>query len=278
MKPSDRNLGMDRRISRRDFLHGAGTLATGTLIPGLTLTGQVLASGINDRAGSNYPPALTGLRGNHIGSFEVAHQLALKGQRNWGSVKEPDSDVYDLVVVGGGISGLAAAHFYRQQKPKARMLILDNHDDFGGHAKRNEFQVGGRTLYYGLPGFDATGLPQPGDSQPYIHHFPDGNASVARLLVRQLIPSVAPGNTMEDVVTAHFDYAKLDQANSPVRLRLGSTVVRVANDGDPGTSKRVGVSYVRANPSAASPLPTPTQPQMLCWRRRSSRVTAQSLN
>ena len=48
---------------------------------------------------------------------------------------------FDLVVVGGGISGLAAAYFYRQARPNARILILDNHDDFGGHAKRNEFHV-----------------------------------------------------------------------------------------------------------------------------------------
>ena len=102
-----------------------------------------------ERAGeiaAGYPPALTGLRGSHVGSFETALELALKGRRDWGAVEEPDSDVYDLVVVGGGLSGLAAAHFYRKQKPKARILILDNHDDFGGHAKRNEFHSGGRTL------------------------------------------------------------------------------------------------------------------------------------
>ena len=51
---------------------------------------------------------------------------------------ELDED-YDLVVVGAGLSGLAAAHFYREQRPAARILLLDNHDDFGGHAKRNEF-------------------------------------------------------------------------------------------------------------------------------------------
>ena len=53
---------------------------------------------------------------------------------------------YDLVVVGGGISGLAAAWFYRRAKPSARILILDNHDDFGGHAKRNEFTLDGRRI------------------------------------------------------------------------------------------------------------------------------------
>jgi len=316
--------------------------------------------------------------------------------------------------VGGGLSGLAAAHFFLKQKPKARILILDNHDDFGGHARRNEFQVGGRTLigyggnqsleapsgysdvvkgllrdlgvdikrfdtaydqefykrnglaagfyfnrrdwgvdrlvpfdlgsfgyflplapspllpeeavaqmpisqparreflrllvtdqdqipeippdakeeylytlsyrdflskhlnirepevftvlqdlttdsgvgieatpafdaldYAGLPGWDAAGLPDSEEFEPYIHHFPDGNASIARLLVREMIPAVAPGNTMDDVVTARFDYSKLDRASSPIRLRLESTVVGVEHDGDPESAKRVGITYVR---------------------------------
>ncbi len=129
MKPTDRNLGMDRRISRRDLLHGVGALTTGTLLPGSALADEALAIEKSAVEGGVYPPALTGLRGNHVGSFEVSHQLGLEGRRDWGVVKEPDSDVYDLVVVGGGISGLATAYFYRQQKPKARILILDNHGD-----------------------------------------------------------------------------------------------------------------------------------------------------
>jgi spermidine dehydrogenase len=405
---------MDRSISRRDLLHGMGALAVSALVPGRALAEEMLAL---ERAGettSDYPPARTGLRGSHVGSFETALELALNGRRDWGAVAEPDPDVYDLVVVGGGLSGLAAAHFYRKHKPKARILIIDNHDDFGGHAKRNEFQIGGRTLlgyggsqtlqepsgypdvakgllqdlgvdkkrfytaydrgffkrnglgpgihfdrenwgvdrmipynlgifeeylplappalspkeavaqmpiseparreflrllvtdedqmpeipvgakarylstisyrdflikhldirepevfavlqdlpcdsglgieatpavgtmdYLGLPGWDAAGLPPREYFEPYIHHFPDGNASIARLLVREMIPAVAPGNTMEDVVTARFDYSKLDEAKSPVRLRLNSTAVRVEHEGDPETAKRVRVSYVR---------------------------------
>jgi spermidine dehydrogenase len=364
---------------------------------------------------AGYPPALAGMRGSHAGSFEVAHQLARSGRRNWGVVESPDSETYDLVVVGGGFSGLAAAHFFLKERPKARILILDNNDDFGGHARRNEFQVGGRTLiayggnqtleapsgysdvvkgllrdlgvdlerfntaydqefykrnglgpgiyfnrenwgvdrtipfdlgiftedyiplapcplsageavaqmpiseparreflrlldthqdqtpeippdakeeylytlsyrdflskhlnirdpevlailqdltidsgvgieatpamdaisYSGLPGWGAAGLPDSGEFEPYIHHFPDGNASVARLLVRQMIPAVAPGTTMDDVVTARFDYSKLDLADSPVRLRLESTVVGVEHDGDPRSAKQVLVTYVR---------------------------------
>jgi spermidine dehydrogenase len=101
-------------------------------------------------------------------------------------------------------------------------------------------------LYYaGLPGWEAAGLPEPGETEPYIHHFPDGNAAIARLLVRELIPAVAPGKTMDDVVTARFDYSKLDQANSRVRLRLESTAVRVEHDGDPKSAERVHITYVR---------------------------------
>jgi spermidine dehydrogenase len=99
--------------------------------------------------------------------------------------------------------------------------------------------------YAGLPGWDAAGLPESEEFEPYIHHFPDGNASIARLMVRQMIPAVAPGNTMDDVVKARFDYSKLDREDSPVRLRLDSTVVDVEHEGDPKSAKRVGVTYVR---------------------------------
>ena len=425
MKPGDRDLGMDRPISRRDFLHGIGAVAAGGVLAGTTLADRSSAAthaeALTD--GGAYPPALTGLRGSHRGSFEVTHQLALEGQSDWGSVGEPDPDVYDLVVVGGGVSGLAAAYFYRKQHANARILILDNHDDFGGHAKRNEFRVGDKTLigyggsqsidgpgrfsdvaiglikglgvepkrfqtaydqdfyrrnglaagvyfnretwgtdrvvpfdmgsfegylplapsplstdqavaqmpisdpakaqllklfnankdhipehgvfgeadylstisyrdflskhmkitepevfklfqdmtadfgvgidaapalyalYYGLPGFDATSLSglagrilywlYADRDEPYIYHFPDGNASVTRLLVREMMPDVAAGSTMEDVVTARFDYSKLDVASAQVRLRLNSTVVHVEHDGKPQSASRVGITYVR---------------------------------
>ena len=411
MNSRDRILGMDRAISRRDLLHGMGALAAGALC---TPPNQMFA--LENTGAAGYPPALTGFRGSHVGSFEVAHKLALTGRRNWGTVQGTDDDIYDLVVVGGGLSGLAAAHFFLKQRPKARILILDNNDDFGGHARRNEFQVGGRTLigyggnqsleapsgysdvvkgllrdlgvdtkrfdtaydqefykrhglaagiyfnrrdwgvdrlvlfdlanfesflplapsplrpkeamaqmpisqaarreflrllvtrkdqipeippeakeeylytlsyrdflskhlnirepevfavlqdlttdsgvgidatpaydaldYAGLPGWDAAGLPDSEDFEPYIHHFPDGNASIARLLVRQMIPAVAPGKTMDDVITARFDYSKLDRTSSPVRLRLNSTVVGVEHDGDSNSAKQVRITYVRGD-------------------------------
>ena len=90
-----------------------------------------------------YPPALTGMRGSHPGSFDAAHSL--RDGTFWDTAGKPEDtgETYDLIVVGGGISGLAAAHFYRKTAgEKARILILDNHDDFGGHAKRNEFRIG----------------------------------------------------------------------------------------------------------------------------------------
>jgi spermidine dehydrogenase len=105
--------------------------------------------------------------------------------------------------------------------------------------------AGGAIYYDGLPGRKATGIPVNEEDEPYIHHFPDGNASIARLLVRDMIPAVAPGSTMDDVVTAHFDYNKLDLVNSPVRVRLNSTVTHVENDGAPRLAKRVGISYVQ---------------------------------
>ncbi len=92
-----------------------------------------------------YPPTLTGMRGSHEGSFEVAHALAWRGEKP--AQYQALEEYYDLVVVGAGMSGLAAAWFYQEKMgPEAKILVLDNHDDFGGHAKRNEFHQGGRMM------------------------------------------------------------------------------------------------------------------------------------
>jgi len=386
---------MDADISRRDFLNGV-SVAIGASLWSPTSTAQDI--GAQDLAGY-YPPLLSGMRGSHPGSFEVAHEL-MNGA-TWDG--EDTGEEYDLVVVGGGISGLSAAYFYRQAMgDAARILILDNHDDFGGHAKRNEYEIDGRLLIgYGgtvlldqpggypdvakrlirelgidtqrfytafdrdlyrslglsrgtffdketfgsdhlavgdvtdpgvlehiplseeakadltrlyaderhylddvpaaeradyllnidyktylseragigaealkvleslprgnwaigidalpartawssdYPGFADLTLGIPADhweeTEPNIFHFPDGNASVARLLVRNMIPAVAPGNTMENIVTARFDYGKLDDPQSSVRIRLNSTAVQVRHVDD-GLNNPVHVTYVR---------------------------------
>jgi len=414
----DAMLGMDRQIRRRDFLNGVAVAVGGV-------------SGLHEaaaRAGADpswpqdqlgyYPPLLQGLRGSHPGSFEAAH--ALRDGKDAGAIRATDvQETYDLVVVGGGISGLSAAYFYRARRPGARVLILDNHDDFGGHAKRNEFRLGGKlhlmnggtleidsprpysavadgllkslgidpvaltrtcehdeiyeglnlssavffdketfgedrlvagapprrggsveawrafaartplspraqadlvrintgltdvmpglssaqkkdrlsrisyrdylqnvlkadpgavAVYqsatqgewgvgadavsaldcwgFGLPGFQGLDL-EPGsaprmgytpagyaDGGSYTFHFPDGNATIARLLVRQLVPDAVPGRDCQDVVTAKIDYARLDQRRNPVRIRLSSTAIHARNTGD-GAEGAVEVVYLR---------------------------------
>ena len=144
MTNGDRDLGMDRPISRRDFLNGVSVAVGASLIKPSDASAdpvQAPSLGVDD---GNYPPARTGLRGSHPGSFEVAHSM--RDGRTY-DTGEDTGETYDLVVVGGGMSGLAAAYYFRKRTvPTARILILDNHDDFGGHARRNEFSVNGRLL------------------------------------------------------------------------------------------------------------------------------------
>ncbi len=132
---------MRDKITRRDFLNGAAlSVAATALAPYSSLAFSTTAKGKE-----YYPPLLTGMRGSHKGSFEVAHALVMGGQRP--EQYEPVDELYDLVIVGGGISGLSAAYLYKQQMgPDVKILVLDNHDDFGGHAKRNEFESSGKML------------------------------------------------------------------------------------------------------------------------------------
>ena len=363
-----------------------------------------------------YPPALTGLRGSHPGSNEHAHSQALTKKTDWGPTTDLKEE-YDLVVVGGGLSGLSAAYFYQQEHGRdKKVLILDNHDDFGGHAKRNEHTIGrdtrisyggsqslvqpnhaheivrnlledigidldrfktaydtdffkrhnlGAVTYFnkrifgedkvvkhpycnypnyveGLQGAklsskeaaqqaplsdsgkkqllrvlngglhtlkvpkeelqnytrthfyfdylkDTLGVNDPGvlrmarhsgldwgstgtelmsiatarscgalgfapvavfdEDNPYIHHFPDGNAGVARALVKWLIPGVAKGNNAEELVLAKFNYAKLDKSSNTTRIRLNSTVVNVEHGEKLRNSGYVTVNYISDNKS-----------------------------
>ena len=431
MNGHDRDLGMHRTIGRRDFVNGVGVTLGASLLPkwswALELDAQAAAA---EQSPDYYPPRLTGMRGSHAGSFEVAHQLRDRRTIDVSSATHT-GETYDLVVVGGGLSGLAAAHYFiRNVGRTARVLVIDNHDDFGGHAKRNEFVVDGRTIvlnggtlniesplrynqpsrqlleaigvdlsrfvksneslaglyasmglrgahffdretwgtdrlvvrapeeggsrgrsrypqayldqmpiapqarqdmmrlqdpnqpdympgltsdekkaqlatmsleHYllnvakvhkdclwffittgrgnfcvgadavpalfgwemGVPGFQGLKLEPTPDGVladlPGGHHgrqkasggggsihFPDGNATVARLLVRWLIPDAVPGGTQEDVGAARVNYAYLDRPNQPARIRLNSTVVNVRHDGDPASAREVVVTYSRS--------------------------------
>ena len=131
---------MATQITRRDLLNGMAISAVGAMLPAYAGEPKVrLDSSMRPGGPSTYyPPTLTGMRGSHAGSFEVAHALAWQGQKP--DTYESLDEHYDLVVVGAGMSGLAAAWYYlKKAGPEARVLVLDNHDDFGGHAKRNEF-------------------------------------------------------------------------------------------------------------------------------------------
>jgi spermidine dehydrogenase len=150
-----RELGMDRRISRRDFINGVAVGAATSLV--LMDNGE---PAIAAQAGAaqvstppDYePPTRTGLRGSHPGSFEVAHRVRDGAYRQFPNIDVDTREVYDLVVVGVGISGMAAAFFFQNALGSdKRILILDNHDDVGGHAKRNEFHYNGR-LFLGVGG------------------------------------------------------------------------------------------------------------------------------
>ncbi len=394
MNSRDRRLGMDRAISRRDFLNGVSVAVGVSLLPACSRTDEQTVEGLS----AYYPPTETGMRGSHPGSFEVAHAAA-RGQQ-WAT--ENTGEHYDLVVVGAGISGLSAAYIYRRDvDPNARILVLDNHDDFGGHAKRNEFSIDGQMLlgiggtmlmeapnsypdvarqvireigietersgdfgrggsfgsldlesgtFFDKETFGADYLAVGGrrstdafddaplsasareelkrlyeDQQDYLAgmtpserravidshswrsylesfaeireealtflqksphsvwaigadafpawlalregypgfagmdigyateegaeqrggniYFPDGNASVARMLVRRLVPGSAPGDSMQDIVTARFDYSSLDQEKNATRIRLNSTVVGLSHqDGD--LDADVDITYV----------------------------------
>jgi spermidine dehydrogenase len=141
MTGDDRFLGMDRDISRRDFIGGVAATAGALALPGIAYPTPDVPTSLDP-----YPPARLGMRGSHPGSFESAHEL--RDSRSVGLAgAHQTGETYDLIVVGGGLSGLSAAHFFRKSVGTgATVLVIDNHDDFGGHAKRNELIYNDRLL------------------------------------------------------------------------------------------------------------------------------------
>ncbi len=140
-KEEQRLLGMDRPITRRDFLQGVAFGAAGFA---LGCRGEK-----NDRAMSQtpYPPDLSGLRGQDEASMKLGHRVRDGEFAQLPSSAIDTGEEYDLVVIGAGLAGLAAAYVYhREKKGRCRILIIDNHDDFGGHARRNTFHHQGTTL------------------------------------------------------------------------------------------------------------------------------------
>ena len=136
---------MGAAITRRDMVYGGAAIAAAAGTPAFAQK-RGGAARYAPAAADSYPPLKTGMRGFHPGAYEPIHNLAFSGQLPPSG--ESTGEVYDLVVVGGGLSGLAAAYFYRKKAgPKAKILVLDNLDGFGGHAQRNEFEYGGKVLY-----------------------------------------------------------------------------------------------------------------------------------
>ena len=138
----DESLGMSEPISRRDFVNGALLAGAGALLnrrlqpsisPADSWNGY---SGIGDYRGSN---------GNTYDVMTAAHAIR-DGAFERSDVVDT-GEMHDLVVVGGGLSGLAAAVFFQKYKGSGgRCLVIDNHAIFGGEAKRNEFLVDGQRL------------------------------------------------------------------------------------------------------------------------------------
>ena len=135
------------KITRRDFLSGTQIAIGAAIYPTMLSACSKTSSKLNNHTNfqlpeTYYPPQKIGLRGSHDGSWETMHSRV--SGRDF--PHQQISEEYDLVIVGGGISGLSAAYFFQKEQPNSKILIMDNHDDFGGHAKRNEYNLDGRNI------------------------------------------------------------------------------------------------------------------------------------
>ena len=144
----DKTLGMDQSITRRDFLN-AGLLASGSLLLSPISPSQLLASGTLDDDWSGYGGVgdYANSNGNTRAVLGAGHQIRDGVFGNTPADVIDTGEIYDCVVVGGGISGLAAALIFQRRSGKGKTcLVLENHPIFGGEAKRNEFLVDGHRL------------------------------------------------------------------------------------------------------------------------------------
>lgn len=140
-KAERRCLGLDAPISRRDFLNGSLLAAGAVAMP--SLAGEAIDNftgygGVGDYARAN---------GNTWPVIQAAHRLRDGGYREAAFAAAAPAGEFELLVVGGGIAGLSAAHRFRQARGvKAGVLLLDNHAMLGGEARQNEFDVDGVRL------------------------------------------------------------------------------------------------------------------------------------
>src|SRR6202051_1023401 len=149
MKRSDeyRLLGMGREITRRDFLNGVAIGVTGAYLAGAGSGLATAEDAPSPDGATEYPPLRSQLRGNYPEAVAEFDNVRAGRYAQFPVPADEIKEEYDLGIVGGGISGLSAAHFYRTALgDDQKILILDNHDDFGGHAKRNEFHYQGWTF------------------------------------------------------------------------------------------------------------------------------------
>jgi spermidine dehydrogenase len=138
-------LGMNARITRRDFL-GSTLLASGALLLDGLAPAELLADG-DEFSGYGGVGEYSRSNGNTLEVLLAGHKMRDGAYDPLPADAFDTGEMYDCVIVGGGISGLAAALFFlRHAGPGKSVLVLENHPIFGGEAKQNEFEVDGKRV------------------------------------------------------------------------------------------------------------------------------------